>query len=102
MGTGEARVRLGVSLSDLTADEVPLLAAAMSQERPYLVVPSDSSSSYIKVVLSVRAEPRQVYEAYIHAVEGEDRPEVVTKLEEAGWQLDTLALETVGYRYDLA
>jgi len=92
-------VVLGVSIGELTIQEVSLLESAISKEQNYVVLPSNRGKT--RVLLSNKAQTREVYRAYIHAILGEDKPELLTQLEDKGWRLDILALETHGYTYCL-
>ena len=68
----------------------------VDKEEPYLLVKRDKSA---KLVITSLATPRDVYRGYIEGYLGADHDAeaVVTRLEDAGWDLSTLALTTQGF-----
>ena len=85
--------RLGVSLVEVAAAELPLLEAAVRGEEEVLVLPG-------RVLVSDRADARQVYGAAVAATVGEVEG-VVGRLEAAGWEVGTLALTMEGFLYNI-
>lgn len=94
-------VSLGLSIAQLQPHQVLLLEDALNSEQLYLVLPPEGSQpTHHKVLLSSKAGPRDVYGAYLEAVCGlRHQPDILDRLEEAGWQLTTLAVETLPHRY---
>ena len=70
----------------------------LAREEHYCILARQDSSSY-SVLLSSSASPRQVYQAFTQCYLGRDEVEtVLDNIQQAGWDLDTLALNTSGYR----
>ena len=96
VGSGCVNVELGISLKSLSRQEVERLEVMVHNEEPYLLLKREENA---KLVVSSLATPRDVYRGYIEGYLGTDSisADVITKLESAGWDLDTLALSTKGF-----
>jgi len=95
-GAGAVQVELGISLRGLHREEVDRLEQVVDKEEPYLLVKRGRG---VKLVITSLATPRDVYRGYIEGYLGgdQDAGAVVTRLEDAGWDLSTLALTTQGF-----
>jgi len=95
-GSGKVKIELGVSLQALNKEEMGRLEMMVKNEEPYLLVKGNVD---FKLVISNLAKPRDVYRGYIEGYLGSDHDagSVLASLEEAGWDLGTLALTTQGF-----
>jgi len=95
-GSGKVKIELGVSLQALNKEEMGRLEMMVKNEEPYLLVKGNVD---FKLVISNLAKPRDVYMGYIEGYLGSDHDtgSVLASLEEAGWDLGTLALTTQGF-----
>jgi len=99
-GSGKVRVELGVSLQTLNSEEVDRLEDMVREEEPYLLLRREMST---KLLITNVASPRDVYRGYIAGYLGDsyDTSKIVTDLEEVGWDLGVLALNTQGFIFQL-
>jgi len=95
-GSGKVIIELGVSLQALNKEEMGSLEMMVKYEEPYLLLKGNVD---FKLVISNLAKPRDVYMGYIEGYLGPDHDagSVLASLEEAGWDLGTLALTTHGF-----
>ena len=95
-GSGKVIIELGVSLQALNKEEMGSLEMMVKYEEPYLLLKGNVD---FKLVISNLAQPRDVYMGYIEGYLGPDHDAggLLASLEEAGWDLGTLALTTHGF-----
>ena len=84
-------LRLGVSLSELEAEEVgQLVDGGCTLLR---------GKGSVRVVIGGGAHPKDIYKAAASALLGGEEQGLVDQLEGVGWDLSILALHTHGYTY---
>jgi len=99
-GSGKVKIEAGVSLQSLAREEVNRLEQVVKEEEPYLLIRTEKGA---KLLISNLATPRDVYKGYIEGYLGEgcDANRIVTTLEDIGWDLGTLALNTQGFVFQV-
>ena len=71
----------------------------VTREEPYCILARQNTFS---ILLTSAATPRDVYKAFTQCYLGKDDVEaILTNMVLAGWDLDTLALNTHGYRIQI-
>lgn len=97
---GLVSVTMGVSVRCVRKEEVEQVETMVAREEPYCLLARQDNS--YRVLLSSTATPKHVYQAFTQCYLGRNDVEsVLDNIQQSGWDLDTLALGTLGYRIQI-
>ena len=97
--SGAVDIVVGESVNNVKKTDMKQVESMINNEEPYCILSRETKHH---ILLSSVATPRDVYRAYIQCYLGRDQVDsVLDEMEESGWDLNTLALNTMGFSIEL-